>query len=70
MKLLRPVCFSILGLVACTAQPSLPPTSGAVPTPTGYVAGSAGNTTTVFDGTYRPGPVQNISKNAALPGPG
>lgn len=62
----------VLALAACAGQPSATQTTEAAPavqalTPTSYVAGSAADTTTAYDGTYSPGPVQNMSKGAALP---
>jgi hypothetical protein len=74
MKALFPAWMALLALVACAEQSS-PPTAGAAPgagplTVASYAAGSAANTTTVFDGTYSPGPVQNLSKGSALPGGG
>ena len=69
MKGLVLAYLSTFALVACT-PPSTPPAVGAASglTPTSYAAGSAANTTTVFDGTYSG--VQNMSKGSALPGPG
>lgn len=70
LRKLFPVC--LFALAACAGQPSPTQTTGAAPasqalTPTSYVAGSAANTTTTFDGTYSPGTVQNMSKGNALP---
>jgi len=63
--------LSVFALVACT-PPSTPPAVGAASglTPTSYAAGSAANTTAVFDGTYTFSGVQNMSKGSALPGAG
>ena len=53
MKALTLASISLLALTACSMQPA-PPTGppGASPVPT-TVGGSAANTTTAFDGTYR-----------------
>ena len=58
--------------VACTPQPSQPSVSGAAPppTPASYVAGSAANTTTAFDGTYSFESVRNVTQGSALPSGG
>ena len=68
---LASVSASVFTLIACT-PPATPPAVGAAaaPTPANYAAGSAANTTTVFDGTYSFSGVQNMSKGSALPGPG
>jgi hypothetical protein len=61
------VGLSALALGACTPQPS--PQMGAGTqsvVPTAYAAGSPGNTTSAFDGTYTRGTAQNISKGKEL----
>jgi hypothetical protein len=71
MNALSLAYLSLFAMAACTPQASMVRTATApppTPTPLGYVAGSAANTTTAFDGTYSPGPVQNISKGNALTG--
>jgi hypothetical protein len=57
-------CMSLLAMVACTTQQSSPTWLGADPN-AGPVqaAGSAANTTTAFDGTYRG--ISNSSASAA-----
>lgn len=71
MRKLFLACVPVLALAACTEQPPASTTEAASTAPaltrTGYRAGSPANTTTAFDGTYSPGPVQNISKGNALP---
>jgi hypothetical protein len=63
MRGLLLACIALFASVACTPQPSTPPTTGAAPvlTPASYAAGSAANTTTAFDGTYNPGPESSSS---------
>jgi hypothetical protein len=61
------VGLSVLALAACTPQPS--PQTGAgtqLIIPAAYAAGSPGNTTGGFDGTYTGGTIQNISKGKEL----
>jgi hypothetical protein len=74
MKCLVLAFISFLALVACTAQPSAPPTRAApaaqLATPASYAGGSASNTTAAFDGTWVGDPVQNRSKGSALPNGG
>lgn len=58
------VGLSVLALAACTS-----PQMGAGPQPiipAAYAAGSPGNTTSAFDGTYTGGTIQNISKGKEL----
>ena len=68
MKGLFLAYMALFAVVACTPQASTPPTTGATPalTPASYAAGSAANTTTVFDGTYPGVSTQNISKGNTL----
>jgi hypothetical protein len=74
MKVLFPAGLALVAMVACTPQqsPSSPQGTlnqqwlGAGPGQT-MVAGSAGNTTTAFDGTYKG--VSNSSISAAGAGP-
>ena len=58
------VGLSVLALAACTPQPS--PQMGAGTQPAAYAAGSPGNTTSGFDGTYIGGTIQNISQGKEL----
>lgn len=62
----------LFSMVACTPEPSQPSAAGAAPAPTpaSYAAGSAANTTTAFDGTYRFESVQNVTQGSALPAGG
>src|SRR5215467_2011822 len=63
--------LSVLAISGCAAQQSSPPaTATGSMTPTSYAAGSAGNTTTAFDGTWVGGPVTNMSAGNALPSGG
>ena len=64
--------MALLAIAACTPQTSSPPATGAATglTPASYVAGSAANTTTAFDGTYRSESVQSVTMVAALPAGG
>jgi hypothetical protein len=56
------VGLSVLALAACTPQPSPQMGAGTQPIiPAAYAAGSPGNTTSGFDGTYIGGTIQNIS---------
>ena len=63
MKGLLLACIALVAVVACTPQPSMPPTTGAAPalTPASYADGWAANTTTAFDATYLPGPESSSS---------
>jgi len=63
--------LSVFGLVACAPQ-GTPPAVGAASglTPTSYAGGTAANTTTAFDGTYRLSVERNMSRGSALPGSG
>lgn len=73
MKGLFPTYMALFVMVAaCTPQPSQPSASGAAPAPTpaSYVAGSAANTTTAFDGTYSSESVRNVTQGSALPAGG
>jgi hypothetical protein len=75
MKGLLPAYMSLFAVVACTAQPSVSPTTGAAPAtqrvvPASYAAGSASDTTTAFDGTWVGDPVKNMSSGNALPAGG
>ena len=60
--------MALFAVVACTPQPSTPPTTATTPalTPVSYAVGSAANTTTAFDGTYAGGATQNISQGNTL----
>jgi hypothetical protein len=61
------VGLSVLALAACTPQPSPQMGAGTQPIiPAAYAAGSPGNTTSAFDGTYTRGTIQNISKGKEL----
>jgi hypothetical protein len=61
------VGLSVLALAACTPQRSPQMGVGTQPiTPAGYPAGSPGDTTSAFDGTYTGGTIQNISKGKEL----
>ena len=61
------VGLSVLALAACTPQPSSQTGAATRPMiPAAYVAGSPGNTTSAFDGTYTGGTIQNISKGKEL----
>jgi hypothetical protein len=60
------LCLSILAIIGCAQQQPAPPATGPI-TPTSYVAGSAANTTTAFDGTWTGGLVHNMSAGSALP---
>jgi hypothetical protein len=64
MKIPVLACMSLFSVVACTAQQSSPTWLGADPNagPV-HVGGSAANTTTAFDGTYRG--ISNSSASAA-----
>ena len=65
----RPVliALSLLGLAACTPQPSPQAAVGTQPVaPAAYAAGSQSNTTSAFDGTYTFVSIQNISKGNEL----
>ena len=63
--------LSILAIIGCAQQQPAPPATATGPiTPTSYVAGSAANTTTAFDGTWTGGLVHNMSAGSALPGAG
>ena len=68
MKGLFLASMALFAVVACTPQPSAPPTTGAAPaaTPASYAAGSAANTTAAFDGTYAGVSTQNISRGNTL----
>jgi hypothetical protein len=62
------LCLSILAIIGCAQQQPAPPATATGPiTPTSYVAGSAANTTTAFDGTWTGGLVHNMSAGSALP---
>jgi hypothetical protein len=64
MKIPLLSCMSLLTMVACTAQQSSPTWLGADPNAgPAQVGGSAANTTTAFDGTYR-----GISNSSASAG--
>jgi len=61
------VGLSVLALAACTPQPSPQMGAGTQPIiPAAYAAGSPGNTTSGFDGTYIGGTIQNISQGKEL----
>ena len=61
------VGLSVLALAACTPQTSPQMGPGTQPIiPAAYAAGSPGNTTSGFDGTYTGGTIQNISKGKEL----
>jgi hypothetical protein len=61
----------IFAIIGCAQQQPAPSAAATGPiTPTSYAAGSAGNTTTAFDGTWTGGPVVNMSAGSALPGGG
>ena len=62
----------VLAMVACTPQTSAPPDAEAATglTPASYAAGSAGNMTTAFDGTYRFESARNVTQGSALPSGG
>ena len=61
------VGLSFLALAACTPQPSPPMGAGTQPIiPAAYAAGSPGNTTNGFDGTYSAGTIETISKGKEL----
>jgi hypothetical protein len=68
MKGLFLASVPLFAVVACTPQPSAPPTAGAASalTPASYASGSAANTTTAFDGTYAGVSTQNISRGNTL----
>src|SRR6516225_11782197 len=68
MKGLSLASVALFAVVACTPQPSTPPTTGAAPalTPASYASGSAANTTRAFDGTYTGVGTQNISQGNTL----
>ena len=68
MKGLFLASVPLFAVVACTPQPSAPPTAGAASalTPASYASGSAANTTTAFDGTYAGVSTQNISQGNTL----
>lgn len=72
MKSVSLAYMAVLAMVACTPQTSAPPDAGAAAglTPASYAAGSAGNTTTAFDGTYRFESVRNVTQGSALPAGG
>ena len=63
--------LSVLSVGGCAAQqpPAVAPGATAM-APTSYAAGSAGNTTTAFDGTYIGRSIANVSAGNALPGGG
>jgi hypothetical protein len=64
------VYIALFAMVACTPQSSMTTTTTTPPstlTMESYAAGSPANTTTAFDGTYNPGPVQNISQTSGMP---
>jgi hypothetical protein len=59
--------ISILAVSACAPQASPPPAAPAsAAQPGGSAAGSPNNTTTIFDGTYTAGAVQNASTAKSL----
>jgi hypothetical protein len=59
--------LSVLALTDCTSQPSPQAGAGSQPIiPAAYAAGSPGNTTSNFDGTYTGGTIQSISKEKEL----
>ena len=61
------VGLSVLPLATCTPQPSQPNGAGTQPIiPAAYAAGSPGNTTNGFDGTYTGGTIQNIRQGKEL----
>ena len=62
---------SVLVIAGCATQQPPPAAPVANPiTPARYAAGSAANTTTIFDGAWIGGPIRNMSAGEALRAPG